>query len=237
MKREGHARRGSRAGRLEFSPLYVDKELGARPGEKGSASTPARAFADTPQVRAGEHAGELRKATLAAAHPALTALDDHGADGRPPLLEPASSADCVASAESREERRRGESVALQDVTLGARDLWHHVQIQQSERPPLDESAEQQAARQLACRNKEVETVNKRWLFCGFVWIRTGKPRPRSVFGIQWCRGLLFVDGIGVVYYISERHGGRTVCVCNRGRIRTFSLNEARYQSTSCNVTA
>ena len=221
------ARRGSRARRLELSPLWVDKELGATPGAMGASPHAWGAG------RAGESAGELRKATLAAAHPAL---EEHGVEGRPPLLEPASSAACVASAECREVRRREESVSLRDVTLG-HVLWHHIQIRPEERPPLEENPQREAARKLACRNKEVETREKRWLFCDFVWIRTGKPRPRSVFGIQWCRRLLFVDGIGAVHYLSERHGGRSVCVCNRGRIRTYTQNEARYQPISCNIAA
>ena len=46
-------------------------------------------------------------------------------------------------------------------------------------------------------------MKKRWLFAQYVWVQTGKPRPRSVYGTQWTRRLLFLDGIGGLYYINE----------------------------------
>ena len=89
------------------------------------------------------------------------------------------------------------------------------------------------------KQRVLDIHSKRWIFCEHVWIRTGKPKPRDLFGIQWCRRLLFLDGIGGLYYISEYRRGARVYVCDKGSIVMVAAppGNRRNRATACTHTS
>jgi len=137
-----------------------------------------------------------------------------GPRNRPPVLN-LEEITLLPSADGADKGAGG--CPLREQASNAQLLFHR-EVVPANRLCLQEDTQQKALRILECKSIECKTLHKRWLFCAYVWIRTGKPKPRSVFGVQYCRRLMFSDGLGDLYYVSEFRKGELVSVCNRASI-------------------
>lgn len=144
-----------------------------------------------------------------------------GPRNRPPVLNLAA----FTLLPSVDGADKGPAHLPPERASNAQRLFHR-EVVPANRPCLQEDTQQKALRILECKSIECKTLNKRWLFCAYVWIRTGKPKPRSVFGVQYCRRLMFSDGLGDLYYVSEFRKGELVSVCNRASIRSLTFHLA-----------
>ena len=154
-------RRPAKALRLELTAIYVEKEFSP---ECAAGDAPAPTNPAGPCTVRAEHvdaAAQLQEQRQADSRTAM----------RPPVMEPAPSHtttasrkvevrldDCVEEIGAQEgpsnggERDRArDNVALEDITLHSRALEHAVHILPSQRPPLNETPAEEAARKFGCR--------------------------------------------------------------------------------------
>ena len=209
--------------KLAFSPLFISKDSLCEAPDRQSAIP-----ASLPSASARRNGG-------------VGSLDD-SCDAGGTLPEDKDHTHCAAShrnwVESTEPARAAPHWHRSTPELEQKpsthrsevetQFFHHQEMLPAARvgrhPCLEHDHSSNATASM--KQRVLDINSKRWIFCEHVWIRTGKPKPRDLFGIQWCRRLLFLDGIGGLYYISEYRRGARVYVCDKGSIVMVAAPQA-----------